>query len=89
MRNLTDPRSLPRRGMCVLCSQSIGFGDETTAVEGLMVHRGCFDRVMNDQRSSRDDVGHVRRGRPAPTPDFARRVSDEPDCQTSRYPRPG
>jgi len=52
MRIMTGTRSLPRGETCVLCSHSIEFGDETTAVEGLSVHRGCFDRVMavDDQR---------------------------------------
>jgi hypothetical protein len=46
MRIMTGTRSLPRGGACVLCARAIEFGDETTAVEGLSVHRGCFDRVM-------------------------------------------
>jgi hypothetical protein len=54
MRIMTSTRSLPRAGTCVLCAHPIQFGDETTAVEGLSVHRGCFDRVMagDDQRES-------------------------------------
>ena len=54
MRIMPAARSLPRGGTCVLCSDSIEWGDETTAVEGLSVHRGCFDRVMaaDDQRES-------------------------------------
>jgi hypothetical protein len=55
MRFKTDTRSLPRRGTCVLCPHSIEPGDETTAAEGLPVHRECFDRVraMDDERESR------------------------------------
>jgi len=54
MRIMPAARSIPRGGPCVLCSDSIEWGDETTAVEGLSVHRGCFDRVMkaDDQRES-------------------------------------
>ncbi len=47
MRSMTDTRSRPGRAPCVLCPHSIEPGDETAEVEGLAVHRACFDRVKD------------------------------------------